>query len=198
MLQDDERRSTSRDLAARIYDDWVRRRQERPGFKVVKSREELGKLGLRNFDTQLASPRKQHLEQLRALGSELAPPDKVALLVALELPVVEASTLMHKLSMQLARDAKAIYFSELNQSDNCGCGCGCGCASLAELPYLERINAHRVAKPFSIDPFNESGLSEKDREELLIRDFIASYEALSTRVTERVNQRYFDMGRSFG
>lgn len=197
-MHKDEQAAPSQDLAVAVYDGWVRSRQERPGFRDVKGRKELEELGLHNFDVQLAGPRKAHLEQLRKLGDRIAPADKVAMLVALELPGVEASALMHKISMQLARDPMATYFSVHNQADNCGCGCGCGCAAMAGLPYSEQISRHHVAKPFSIDPFNESGLSDSDRERLLIRDFIASYEALSTRVAERVNQRYFDMSRTFG
>ena len=69
---------------------------------------------------------------------------------------------------------------------------------MASLPYEERINAHHIAKPHSIDPFNELGTPEKERDELLITDFLNSYEALSNSVSEKVNQRYFRMGREFG
>jgi hypothetical protein len=197
-VRDHETKAMSRDLAAKVYDHWVRRRQNRPGFEVPKDKKELEKLGTHNFEVQLAAPRREHLEQLRKLGSELAPADRVALLITLELPGVEASTLLHKLSMQLARDPGATYFNEVNQADNCGCGCGCCCAAMVDLPYLDKISQHYVAKPLSIDPFNESGLSEKERDNILISDVIASYEALSSRVTKQVNERYFEMGRSFG
>ena len=65
------------------------------------------------------------------------------------------------------------------------------------LPYEERIHAHYVAKPYSIDPFNELNTSEKERDSLLISDFLASYEALSKSVSAKVNQRYFNMGSEF-
>jgi hypothetical protein len=68
---------------------------------------------------------------------------------------------------------------------------------MAGLPYDERIYAHYAAKPYSIDPFNEAGVAEKERDALLIRDFLASYEALSTAVAAQVNDRYFTMGRHF-
>ena len=53
-------------------------------------------------------------------------------------------------------------------------------------------------KPFSIDPFNEVGTPEKERNALLIKDFLNSYEALSQSIAEKVNNRYFCMGREFG
>ena len=68
---------------------------------------------------------------------------------------------------------------------------------MASLPYEERINAHLDTKPFSIDPFNELGTPEKERDALLIKDFLSSYEALSKSVSERMNQRYFRMGQDF-
>ena len=69
---------------------------------------------------------------------------------------------------------------------------------MARLPYEERINVHMDAKPFSIDPFNEVGIPEKERDALLVRDFLNSYEALSSSVQEQVNNRYFRMSQFFG
>ncbi|MBU1340666.1 MAG: hypothetical protein KKE44_16480 [Proteobacteria bacterium] len=68
---------------------------------------------------------------------------------------------------------------------------------MAGLPYEERISAHHIAKPYSIDPFNELKTPEKERDALLIKDFLASYEALSTSVAEKVHQRYYHMGQEF-
>jgi len=68
---------------------------------------------------------------------------------------------------------------------------------MASLPYEQRINAFLDVKPFTIDPFNEIELPEKERDALLIRDFLQSYERLSKAVSEKVNQRYFNMGREF-
>ncbi len=68
---------------------------------------------------------------------------------------------------------------------------------MASLPYEERINIHRSAKPFSIDPFNEVEIPQKERDALLIRDFLNSYESLSDTVTEKVNNRYYQVGRTF-
>jgi hypothetical protein len=68
---------------------------------------------------------------------------------------------------------------------------------MAGLPYEERVYAHYGAKPYSIDPFNEIGLAEKERDNVLIRDFLTSYEAISSSVSEKVNERYFAMGRAF-
>ena len=69
---------------------------------------------------------------------------------------------------------------------------------MASLPYEERINAHMDTKPFSIDPFNEIGIPEKERDALLARDFLESHESLSTAVSKRVNSRYYRMGQDFG
>ncbi len=68
---------------------------------------------------------------------------------------------------------------------------------MAGLPYEEMIAAHLTAKPFSLDPFNEVGIPAKERDALLVRDFIASYEALSHSVSEDIGQRYYNMGREF-
>lgn len=61
---------------------------------------------------------------------------------------------------------------------------------MASLPYEERINAHFDTKPFSIDPFNELGTPEEERDALLIQDFLHSYEAISNSVSEKINARY--------
>jgi hypothetical protein len=68
---------------------------------------------------------------------------------------------------------------------------------MASLPYEEQIYAHHATKPYSIDPFNELGISEKERDALLIKDFLESYEALSKSFSEEVDHRYFTLGRSF-
>lgn len=69
---------------------------------------------------------------------------------------------------------------------------------MARLPYEEKINAHMDTKPFSIDPFNEVGIPEKERDALLVKDFLYSYEAISKSIAEKVNNRYFSMGKEFG
>jgi hypothetical protein len=124
--------------------------------------------------------------------------DQVALLVMTEIPTLETSTLLHRLSRQVTEDPDATYFSQFNMADNCGCGCGCGCAAMADLGYEERLVAHYQTKPYSIDPFNELGTSAETRDALLARDFLASYEKLSSSVTERVNQNYFRTARDAG
>ena len=68
---------------------------------------------------------------------------------------------------------------------------------MTNLPYGERIYAHIATKPYSVDPFNELHVSEKERDSLLIKDFLNSYEALSVSISENVDQRYFQMGRDF-
>lgn len=62
---------------------------------------------------------------------------------------------------------------------------------MASLPYEERINAHMDTKTYSIDPFNEIGVSEKERDTLLIKDFLSSYEKLSDSVSKKVNSKYY-------
>ncbi len=69
---------------------------------------------------------------------------------------------------------------------------------MASLPYEEQINVHLDTKPYSIDPFNVVGIPEKERDALLVQDFLASYEGLSNSITERVKERYYRMGRDFG
>ena len=69
---------------------------------------------------------------------------------------------------------------------------------MASLPYEERINLHRSLKPHSIDPFNEAGIPEKERNALLVTDFLQSYHALNTNVQQHVNDRYVRMGEEFG
>ena len=67
----------------------------------------------------------------------------------------------------------------------------------AELPYEERIALHRQLKSFSIDPFNEAALQAEERDRLLVRDFLASYEGLTDRVRTEIDARYFRIGREF-
>jgi hypothetical protein len=124
MIEQAKQSIKSRGLALKLYDRWVRQRQDRPGLEIPESKEELKKLGLKNYVNQLVKPRKVHLEELKAVSKEVSMADKVALLVKMELPVLETSTLLHKLSMQLIRDPKATYFSKVNQNENCGSGCG--------------------------------------------------------------------------
>lgn len=197
MIKKTRKEIQSRELALKLYDAWVRERQRRPGLEIPKDKAGLRELGLKNFVRQLAEPRLRHLKQLKEVAPEMTTADKVALLVMLELPALEISTLLHKLSTQLMQDPDAIYFSKVNQADNCGCGCGCGCAFMLDLPWAERINAHMDDKPFSIDPFNEVGLPEKERDSLLIKDFLSGYEALSDSISERVNNRYYQLGNIF-
>lgn len=188
----------SRDLAIRLFETWVRQRQRRPGLKIPKNAEELKEMGRENFINQLAKPREKQLEQLKEVVKEMATADIVALLVMMEFPVLETSTLLHKLSAQLMKDPNAVYFSKENQDDNCGCGCGCGCAVMRQYPWDEQIKAHLEAKPFSIDPFDEIGINSKERDSLLIKDFLRSYGALSNAVTQDVNERYINISESFG
>lgn len=179
------------ELASKLYDSWVKERQTRPDHKIPKTKEDLKELRLINFENQLATPRRKHLEQLKKSAPEMSTASVVALLVMLELPPLEISTLLHKLNFQLNKDPNDVYFSQTNQQNNCGSGCGSGCAFMSELPWVEQINTHMDAKPFSIDPFNEVGLPEKERDSLLIKDFLRNYEALSESISEGINKRYF-------
>lgn len=69
---------------------------------------------------------------------------------------------------------------------------------MAGLPYEERIRLHHATKPFSIDPFNEVGIPTKERDALLAKDFLASYESLNQSIIKGVTTRYHNMGREFG
>ncbi len=124
MIEQTKQSIKSRELALRLYDRWVRRRQNRGGLEIPKTKEELKRLGLKNYVNQLVKPRQSQLEELKAVAKEMHMADKVALLVKMELPVLETSTLLHKLSLQLTKDPESPYFSRVNQDDNCGCGCG--------------------------------------------------------------------------
>lgn len=188
---------TSRRLALKLYGKWVRERQLRPDLTIPKTKKELDSLGLENFNRQLGEPRRRHLKELKEYGSQLTTADKVALLFMLELPALEISTLLHKLSAQLMQDPDAIYFSEINQACNCGCGCGSCCSLMMDFPWDKRIKTHLDIKPFSIDPFNEVGLEAKERDTLLIRDLINSFEALSNIVSDNINNKYYQLGDIF-
>ncbi len=175
-------KSRSRELAVQLYERWVTERRARPDLKAPQSKEQLQALAKENFVHQLAEPRRRHLKQLGEVAKEMSMPYKAALLVMSELPALEISTLLHRLSEQVSKDPNAAYFSKVNMADNCGCGCGCGCAAMVDLPWEEKISIHMRLKPFSIDPFNEVGIPEKERDSLLIRDFLRGFERLSEAV----------------
>ena len=124
MIREAKEKTKSRELALRLYDQWVRKRQDRPPHDRPKNEKELKQLGLKNFVNQLVQPRQDHLSQLKEVAQEMSIADKTALLVKLEIPVLETSSLLHKLGMQLAKDPESPYFSQVNQDDNCGSGCG--------------------------------------------------------------------------
>jgi hypothetical protein len=187
----------SQQAALRLFDKWTRDRQHRPEILTTDDKAQLRRVEHENFRTQLVEPRKKQLEELKAHGHHIAFSDTAALLAMMELPVLETSTLLQRLSRQIAADATATYFSKVNMADNCGCGCGCGCAAMADLSYQEQILAHYQTKPYSIDPFNELAIPAETRDALLVKDFLASYEVLSHSVSERVNQRHFRIGRDF-
>ena len=114
----------SRELVVKLYDRWVRQRQKRPDITVPTDEAGLKKLGIKNYVSELVVPRKNHLAELKKVSSEISVADKVALLVMLELPVLETSALLQRLSRQVSEDAEALYFSKDNLRANCGCGCG--------------------------------------------------------------------------
>ncbi|MFX1582130.1 MAG: hypothetical protein ACFFCJ_07890 [Promethearchaeota archaeon] len=186
-----ERIGKSQKIALKLYDSWVHDRQRRPDIEIPEDEGSLKKLRVENYKRQLAGPRRKHLEELKKALSDMTTADIVALLVMLELPALEISTLLHRLNSQRKQDSNAIYFSQMNQADNCGCGCGCGCAMMMDLPWVERINAHMDLKPFSIDPFNEIGLQQKERDALLISDFLRSFGQISDAISENINSRYY-------
>ena len=124
MIEQTKRLIKSRELALKLYDTWVRERQKRPDVRCTEDKAEVEEVRRKNFANQLAKPRRRHLEQLREVAKEMSTADKVTLLVMLEFPVLEISTLLHRLSIQLAENPDALYFSKVNQVAACGCGCG--------------------------------------------------------------------------
>ena len=124
MIEQTKQKIESKELALKLYDTWIRERQKRPDITCSERKDDLEKLRRENFANQLVKPRQRHLEQLKEVAKEMSMADKVALLVMLELPVIETSTLLHRLSRQLTDDPDARYFSMVNQADNCGSGCG--------------------------------------------------------------------------
>ena len=97
------KKTIGKDLALKLYDTSIHERQKRPDFLVPKREADLKDIGMKNFSSQLAQPWREHLEQLAEVASEISTADTVALLVMLELPALEISTLLHRLSIQLAR-----------------------------------------------------------------------------------------------
>jgi hypothetical protein len=197
MADDTIQLQRSQRLALGLFDRWVRQRQNRPPIESTDDPKQLKKIEKENFRTQLVEPRKAQLAQLKEASGDMTLADQTALLVMMEIPSLETSTLLHRLSRQIAADPEATYFSKVNMGDNCGTGCGCGCHAMADLSYQEKIVSHYQTKPYSIDPFNELGTPARARDALLVKDFLASYEGLSQSVVERVNARYFDMARKF-
>lgn len=179
----------SKEIATKLYFSWVQERQEREGFRVPDTRENYKKLGLNNFKVQHAKPRRNHLKVLSKVAKDLTTADTVALLVMLELPALEITTLLQKMRNQLNQEENALYFSKTNQFNNCGCGCGSCCAYMEDMPWDQQINSHLDAKPYSIDPFNEVGIPQKERDALLIKDFLKSYKELSGSIVKKINEK---------
>lgn len=197
MIEHEVAKEKSHKLAVALYDKWVRQRQARPMIRSTDKPKELPAIAKENFETQLVEPRRSQLKDMAGLGRSMSFADQVALLATMELPVLETSTLLHRLARQIAADPKAAYFSKDNMADNCGCGCGCGCLAMADLNYQDRIILHYQTKPYSIDPFNELGTSADVRDSLLVEDFLESFEKLSHSISARINTRYYQMGREF-
>jgi hypothetical protein len=196
-LDHEKRSAHSRELALKLYDRWVRERQNRPPIHSSDNLKEMERIAKQNFATQLVEPRKQQLAELKEVKANMDFPDQVALLAMMELPVLETSTLLHRLSRQVAADPAATYFSKVNLADNCGCGCGCGCAAMANLDYQDRVVLHYQAKPYSVDPFNELGIPVEVRDKMLATEFMQSFQALAETVGSKVNQRYYRMAQEF-
>lgn len=195
MLEKKYESSKSRQLVIKLLDTFVRGRQRRAFVVPKDTKKELEKLGLQNFIYQVIDPRKSHLTKIKKLKEELEFSDIVALLVMMELPALEISTLLHRLSTQLMENAEATFFSKENQAFNCGCG-SC-CSAMMDMPYEQRINVHMDAKPYSIDPFNELEIPERERDSLLVRDFLDSFHAISHKASDLINLRYFEIGKTF-
>ena len=124
MIEETKRMIESEGLAVKLYDAWVRERQKRPDIQCTNNRKEVEEIRRKNSVNQRVKPRQRHLQQLKRVAKAMTTADKVALLVTLELPVLETSALLHRLSRQLAADPEAKYFSPENMFASCGCGCG--------------------------------------------------------------------------
>lgn len=179
----------SNEMVIKLYNGWIARRLKRPDFIVPSTAEGQKELGLKNYFSQHVSPRKDHLQDLKNVSDKMDMSDIVALLVKLELPVIETTTLLTKLNSQVKKNPKAVYFSKVNQNDNCGCGCGCNCFTLLHMSYEDRINQHKINKPHSIDPFNELEIPEKKRDDLLIKDFLVSYKKITKLISDNIENK---------
>jgi hypothetical protein len=124
MIKKKKEELESHELAVKLYDTWVRDRQNRQDIKCSDDLQDLEELSRINHESQLVEPRRKHLQQMKEVAKAMTIADKVALLVMMELPVLETSTLLHRLSIQLTQDPAATYFSRVNMADNCGSGCG--------------------------------------------------------------------------
>ena len=102
----------------KLYSKWVQKRLDRPpavcrdrSGKEVDWKEEKTRssLGSENFNNVLLKPREEHLSQLREAGDLLTTADKAALLVMMELPMLEASSLVETLSQKLLEDPDATH-----------------------------------------------------------------------------------------
>lgn len=127
MIEETKRAVKSQQLALKLFDHWVRERRLRPddlACSESKDVEALKEVGLKNFVSQLAEPRRKQLEELREVAPEMTTADKVALLVMTELPMLETASLLHRLATQVMQDPSAAYFSKINMASNCGSGCG--------------------------------------------------------------------------
>jgi hypothetical protein len=190
-----EKKSASAKIALRLYDNHIRERFNRNKLEPYKDQADLERIGNKNYITQLLEPRRKFVQQLKEAGDKVTTADKVALLWIEQLPTLEISALIHKLSVQALHDPNAIYFSKLNQADNCGCGgCNQGSGCGKNMSFEDKYQLVTRAKPYSIDPFNEVGLTDVERDSLKIKDLLGSYEKISDGVA-KINRRYFDLHR---
>lgn len=122
MVQQQKEDSTEK--ALELYEIWVNERQNRPDVKCSEDKAGVNELRKENFSNQVVKPRKNHIEQLKKSSRDISFADMVSLLVMLELPAIEISTLLQRLNSEMLDNPTARYFSEVNQVARCGCGCG--------------------------------------------------------------------------
>lgn len=191
-----KKKEASSKIALSLYDRAIRERINRKGFEPYKTKADIERIDTKNFAIQLVEPRKKFIQRIKEMGDKITTADKVALLMIEGLPTLETSALIHKISTQAMHDPNAIYFSKMNQEDNCGCGsCNQGSGCGKNMPYEKKLLEHYTVKPYSIDPFNEVGLTDEERDSLKIKDLLESYERLSDGIANKVNRRYFDLSR---
>ncbi len=114
-----EEKNSTRATALGLYDTWVRAGQLRPALRCSETEKGMDRLGSSNFRAQLVEPRKKHIDQLKK-ARDLSAADKVVLMMMQDLPALEISSLVQRLSQQLVKDPNVKIFGPENRAFDCG------------------------------------------------------------------------------